>query len=365
MAEAECPSGCNPVAAIKRTLESTFMRFTYWACSLLLSGLVAALSLRLADRGDAAAGEPPASDLLGMPPVARTIFAPPLVDPVNPVDFGAKCDGVSDDSSAFQAALDVGDVRVPAGTCVIDHTVKITVSHRHMECTKGTTLRQTKPVFSMFSVVAPDGETLTGDSIANCVFEGTNSAAPRFILDDDALHYNIPVETRDRVSDFTLVGNTFRRFFGQAMFQTYGEVDGGSGDVIAYNRFESCGYYGAVFVAHRHGYIGHNVLIDCAVGVENDNAQQLGGDNVIEYNDVRAIHGYGAPDMGASVLLTGGTAGDADYSTNIVRYNTVMGVSKKAYFSFTTRPSIIWQKAGGGAAQYRQNTCVRGCKVVQ
>jgi hypothetical protein len=217
----------------------------------------------------------------------------------------------------------------------------------------------------MFSVVAPEGKALTGDSIANCVFVGTNSVAPRFILENDALHYNIPVETRDRVSDFTLVGNTFRRFFGQAMFQTYGEVDGGSGDVIAYNRFESCGYYGAVFVAHRRGYIGHNVLIDCAVGVENDNPRQMGGENVIEYNEVAAVHGYGAPDMGASVLLTGGTAGGANYSTNIVRNNIVKGMSQRAYDSVATLPSIIWQKASGGAAQYRQNTCVSGCKVVQ
>lgn len=337
------------------------MRSASWVSGIFLAGLLAVLSFHvLAGRGDAPADEPRVTL-----PAARAIVVPPLVDPVNPVDFGARCDGVSDDSAAFQAALDKGDVRVPAGTCVINRTVRITVSHRHMECSKGTTLRQTRPVFSMFSVVAPDGKTLTGDSIANCVFVGSNDVAPRFILGDDALHYNIPVETRDRVSDFTLVGNTFRRFFGQAMFQTYGELDGGSGDIIAYNRFESCGYYGAVFVAHRHGYIGHNVLIDCAVGVENDNPQQFGGGNLIEYNVVRAVHGYGAPDMGASVLLTGGTAGDADYSTNIVRYNTVMGVSQKAYDSVATLPSIIWQKAVGGAAQYWQNTCVRGCKVVQ
>jgi hypothetical protein len=328
---------------------------------VFLAGLLAVLSLRvLAGRGDERA-----SDALVTSPVTRAIAAPALVHPLNPVDFGARCDGVSDDSAAFQAALDKGDIRVPAGICVIDRTVKITVSHRHMECSPGTTLKQTKPAFSMFSFIAPDGKTLTGDSIANCVFVGSNSVAPRFILDDDALHYNIPVETRDRVSNFMLVGNIFRRFFGQAMFQTYGEVDGGSGDVIAYNRFESCGYYGAVFVAHRGGYIGHNVLIDCAVGVENDNPGQLSGDNVIEYNEVTAVHGYGAPDMGASVLLTGGTAGGADYSTNIVRYNAVMGVSKKAYDSVATLPSIIWQKASGGAAQYQQNTCVKGCKVVQ
>jgi hypothetical protein len=340
-------------------LEATVVKIAMRLSIILLAGSMALLSWRLlASRNNAPAGNPYVPS-----PVAAKLVAPPLVDPVNPLNFGAKCDGKTDDSKGFQAALDAGDVKVPAGTCVIDRTVRITVSNRHLECSPGTTLKQTNPYApQMFEIVSSDGGTLRGNSIANCVFVGSNEVAPRFFL-DDARHYNTPVLTRDQVSEFRLIGNTFRRFFGQSMFQTYGQVDGGSGDIIAYNRFESCGYYGPVFVAHRNGYIGHNTLVDCAIGVENDNAKQMSGGNIIEYNEVSAVHGYGAPDMGAAALLTGGTAGDADYSTNIVRYNTVMGASKKAREGVL--PSIIWQKASGGAALYLQNTCGNGCKVIQ
>ena len=337
------------------------MKITCRLSDILLAGLFALLSSHLL----AGQGETPADNSLAGSPASPNIVVPALLNPVNPLEFGAKCDGTTDDSPAFQAALNAGDVKVPAGTCVIDRTVKITASNRHLECSRGTTLKQTNPyALSMFEVVSTDGRTLTGDSVANCAFVGSNTVAPRFFL-DDARHYNIPVETRDRVSRFILIGNTFTRFFGQAMFQTYGDVDGGSGDIIAYNRFESCGYYGAVFVAHRNGYIGHNVSIDCALGVENDNPKQLSGGNLIEYNQITAVHGYGAPDMGAAVLLTGGTAGGANYSTNIVRYNTVAGVGQKPSSLVATLPSIIWQKASGGAAQYLKNTCVKGCKVIR
>jgi hypothetical protein len=293
----------------------------------------------------------------------RDSLIPALVNPVNPRQFGAKCNGVTDDSKAFQAAIDAGDVLVPAGTCIIDKTVEITVSHRHLECASGATLAQTNAYAGrMFSVQSKTGEALYGNSIANCTFIGANSDVPQYI-DEDARHWNIAIQTNDKVNGFVLVGNRFSRFYGQATFQTYGAIDGGHGDVIAYNEFKSCGYYGPVFVAHRDGYMGHNVLTDCAIGVENDNAGQMTGGNVIEYNTVTAVHGYGAPDMHASALLTGGAAGDADYSGNIVRYNLVRGKSSAAQRN--GRPSLIYQKAPGRPAQYLRNECIAGCSVIR
>jgi hypothetical protein len=281
---------------------------------------------------------------------APHIVIPQLVDPVSPSAFGAKCDGITDDSAAFQAALDAGDVKVPPGVCVINKTVEVTVSDRHLECSPGTTLKETDTRGGrMFNVFSKTGDVLVGDSIVNCNFVGNNTSAPRY-FNDEARHYNIPVQTQDRV-------------FGQSMFQTYGRVDGGTGDIIAYNTFRSCGYYGPVFVAHKNGYMGHNVLIDCAVGVENDNAGQSSGGNLIEYNVVRAVHGYGAPDMNSSVMLTGGVAGEADYSSNVVRYNSVQGTSDAVGSHGAGLPSMIYEKTKQGA-QYWHNTCDAGCVVI-
>jgi polygalacturonase len=79
--------------------------------------------------------------------------APTLVNPVDPTQYGAKCDGVTDDSSAFQAAVNAGDVKVPASTCVINKTVAINVSYRHIECAPGAVLKQTDAyAANMFNV---------------------------------------------------------------------------------------------------------------------------------------------------------------------------------------------------------------------
>jgi hypothetical protein len=344
-------------------MESTVVKIAYRLSITLLAGLLAVLSWHLlARKGDAPIANPIASPFVASPAAAK-LTAPSLVNPVNPLDFGAKCDGATDDTAAFQAAVNAGDVLVPAGTCVINGTVAVRVSNKHIQC-EGTILKRTTGYkYNMFLIgnEAYNSTVYTNDSIVNCNFVGANSVAPAF-FDKDARHYDIPVETYGIVNNFFLAGNSFKQFFGQSMFQTYSPTDAGSGDVIVHNTFTSCGYYGPVFVAHRNGYIGHNVLIDCALGVENDDPGQMSGGNIIEYNQITAVHGYGAPDMGAAVLLTGGTAGGANYSTNIVRYNKVTGAGSA---SVKTLPSIIWQKASGGAALYLQNTCANGCKVIR
>jgi len=286
--------------------------------------------------------------------------APTLVHPVNPMDFGAKCDGITDDSAAFQAAIDASDVLVPSKTCLINRTVRVTTSHKHIECSPGATLLHTDPfAFDMIRIVAY-AEPIGDVSVVNCHFLGTNTVAPQY-FENDNRHWDIPIRALNTVNDIYIAGNTFERFFGQSMFQTYAPVNGGTGARIEYNTFKSCGYYGPALVASVNGYIGHNTLVDCALGVENDNATQMSGGNIIEYNTLTAIFGYGAPDMHASVMLTGGAAGGANYSTNIVRYNTVSGVGSAAKGSL---PSVIYQKNPTGPAQYVGNTCGAGCTIV-
>jgi hypothetical protein len=298
------------------------------------------------------------------------VSVPTLVNPVNPMNYGALCNGTTNDTAAFQAAINASDVLVPANkTCVINGTVNVTTNNRHIQCGANTILKQnvTGPIiFDIKEAVA--GQRLTGVSIANCYFLGTNTSPPTTDWNNSAKHWNIPIQTRDRVDNVIIVGNTFDRFYGQAMFETYGVVDGGHGDQISYNTFKNCGYYGPVFIAHTNGYIGHNTMIDCATGVENDivTPAQLSGGNIIEYNTITCIYGYGALDMEACAMLTGGTTAGSNYSTNIVRNNTISGVANAQGAHPGTHSRIFtgirW--IGNLAAQYINNSCTNGCEVL-
>jgi hypothetical protein len=298
---------------------------------------------------------------------------PTLVNPVNPMTKGAACDGVTDDTAAFQQSVTDRDVLVPDNkTCVINGTIVVNINNRHIQCGANTIIKQnvTGPiVFEIKEAIA--GQRLTGVSIANCTFIGTNTVPPTTDWNNPSKHWNFPILTRDRVDNVVIINNTFDRFYGQAMFQTSGSYDGGHGDQITYNTFKNCGYYGPVFVAHINGYIGHNTSIDCAIGVENDavTPAQLSGGNIIEYNTLSCIYGYGAPDIGACTTLSGGaTIGGQDYSTNIVRNNAVSGTAN-ASGAHPGSPSYIligsnpnW--GGAIAAQYSNNTCTNGCQTI-
>ncbi|MDR5759816.1 hypothetical protein [Caballeronia sp. LZ035] len=291
----------------------------------------------------------PGAQILTLPKNPKCIETsferPALHDPVDPMRYGAKCDGHTDDTAAFQRAIDASDVMVPARTCVIAHTVTIKTSYRRMECKPGAVLRRNVAgEHTMFLYRAGNGLMLN-NSIVGCTFEGANTPKP--VVDWDAPgHWDIPVETNDNVSNFFLAGNTFRQFFGQSMFQT-GGANGGSGDRVVFNTFDNCPLYGPVFVGHRNGYVGYNKAMSCTVGVENDDATQNSGGNVFECNQITSNL--------SEAKLTGGVYGDrTNYGGNTVRYNTVAG--KDTWV-------LIKHQHKGTDAKYLDNVCSGGCKT--
>jgi hypothetical protein len=262
----------------------------------------------------------------------QTSFTPPtLVNPRDPKNYGAAGNGTSDDTKAFQAAVNAGDVLVPAGTYLINGTVIIKASHRHIQCQPGATFRKTvREDSNMFNFEGPS----TGNSLVGCTFVGAN---PTRIRDwDHPGHYDIPVQTNGAVDNFVLAGNSFRDFFGQSMFQTEGQ-GGGTGDVLVFNSFANCPLYGIALVGSINGHVAYNQADNCRLGVENNDAGQDTGGNVLECNAM--INGGN---------ITGGSNGEGgvDYSGNIVRHNILDG----GYIQMSP-------PEGGKPAQYIDNTC--------
>src|SRR5260221_12344667 len=76
--------------------------------------------------------------------LSATLFITPVIDgpsgaprgSVTPQAYGAKGDGVTDDTAAFQSALAAGDLVVPAATYLINGNIYVP-SYRNVQCQPG------------------------------------------------------------------------------------------------------------------------------------------------------------------------------------------------------------------------------------
>ena len=76
---------------------------------------------------------------------------------VNVIDFGAKGDGVTDDTVAIQKALDNGgDIFFPAGTYVVKNTLKLKQSNTRLFGVKGKTILDWSKASSVFNTIGAE-----------------------------------------------------------------------------------------------------------------------------------------------------------------------------------------------------------------
>ena len=306
-------------------------------------------------------------------------IAPPnLVNPQNPLNYGADPTGKNDSTTAFQNALNAGDVLVPAGHFLISGHLYFP-TNRHMQCTLSNGTSGTDQSFlvntAMTGYQMIDMDVTTGSSIFYCGFRGPNAD----IASRPAINTNAPFFVRisggagGSTSNNQLVGNDFNGIQGGVgaviVYAPPGD-SAPSGTVISWNTFEHCGYY-AVQVAAAQGTttISHNTLNDCSGFVEGNVTSPATPNTgvVINSNTLTFTYGVGATEPNCSSLLgfcgydglTGGaSAGGAafNYSNNTVSNNIVDGIY----------PSTILQSAVGGSqndAVYTNNTCTGGCAV--
>ena len=317
---------------------------------------------------------------LPTPSPARTplggITPPALVNPQNPRNYGADPTGTNDSTTAFQNALNAGDVLVPAGHFLITGHLYFP-TNRHMQCTLSNGTFGTHESFlvntAMTGYQMIDMDATTGSSIFYCGFRGPNAD----IASRPAVNTNLPFFVRisglsgGSTSNNQLVGNDFNGIQGVvAAVVVYAPAGDSapSGTVISWNTFEHCGYY-AVQVAAAQGTttISHNTLNDCSGFVEGNVTTLATPDTgvVINSNHLTFTYGVGATEPNCASLLgfcgfdglTGGcsaSGGVFNYSGNTVSNNIVDG----------TYSSTIMETAVGGSqndATYINNTCNSPC----
>lgn len=289
---------------------------------------------------------------------------PVLVKPVDPTAYGAKGDGVTDNTTAFISALAAGDILIPAGTYIIQGTIKVPAG-RNIQCASSSTVHIINPVHSttsnhMFQFWS------TGGSISNCHLSGSsdfnvNGSAAY----DETMAFNFLVTIVDywaTVSQVKVVNNIFDNCHGNTCIAVYGASASGGlaiGNSIIYNTFRTCGMSGVLIDAGTDNLVAYNSATDCALIVANDTANSVNSNNILEYNSLHVNFGTGyAFNVGYFVDtlgISGGQTGSANYSSNIVRNNTLVGngiLNSVSLGVQTTYP-----------AQYYNNSCTNGCTV--
>lgn len=104
-----------------------------------------------------------------------------LTDIVNVKDFGAKCDGLSDDSPAFQNAHDsvpFGTINIPVGTCVLKSNINISRDNiKWRGAGQGATRLQMEPtVTKLFNVGRSGSAQLVLPEFSDFTIDGSRAS---------------------------------------------------------------------------------------------------------------------------------------------------------------------------------------------
>ncbi len=287
-------------------------------------------------------------------PLGSCPTQPSLVSPHSPVSYGADSSGTSDATSAFQSAINAGDLDIPAGTFLINGSVQVP-DNRNIRCEAGAILKETS-LTSNAKMFQWNGKI--NGSLFNCSFRGPNynaSGRPKFDTSfSNQYQFFVQLNTvNGRGGSTTIVGNDFNGNYGNSAIMLYGNDTSGpvNNNTICGNAFEHCGYYGPLIDSGSHNTISNNKLSDCSGFVEGDDSGQINSNNLFTNNHLTFTYGNGYTVWSA---LTGGSAGCLNYSANLVQNNIVDG----------PYPSVILQTVScGSPAQYSGNTCTGGCTV--
>jgi hypothetical protein len=287
-------------------------------------------------------------------PGVGAVPLPQLIHPVSPLSYGAKGDGVTDDTAAFQAAVNADDVLIPPGTYKISGQVLVP-SNRNIQCQSLTTVLLNPQTHTggnaIFFVKGSQNW-----SISNCTLQGTNTSTPPGY--DSVNEWNFLVEVDAAVGspngNGLVTGNILKGSWANSALTVYGNDFTGpySNITIAGNEFYNCGHYGISLISAVNSHISYNKAVDCSMGSEADDLGQQNAGNVWDHNYVGKVQGSGYNQQGGFTFLSCGSAAGFNYSGNTCEYNTIDG-------------AWLYESASSPSYEglYIENMCINGCVI--
>jgi hypothetical protein len=277
----------------------------------------------------------------------------PLTAPVgygNPITFGATGNGTTDDTAAFQSAVNAGNVYVSqTGTYLIVGQV-LMPSNRILQCASGVILKTNKHDSNDSGLLRLN--STNNVAILGCTLIGTNTTVPP-ILDGNQGNSLISLFG---ATNTLIAANTCKWSWSNSCIHLTDSTDSNTGtpssnNTIRNNELDATGYYGVAIIDGIYNTVNWNNAVDAAIGSEANSGETPTGNshNTYSNNVVTKVHTNGYN----NVILTGGAAiSNFDYSTNMVSNNHVTGSG-----------SAILVDDGGGEIQahYTNNLCDGGC----
>jgi len=154
--------------------------------------------------------------------------------PNNVKDFGATGDGVTDDSAAIQAALDLkGQVYIPAGTYIINTTLRIKSNTKlYGDGTEATILKEGGTVGTTLGTLA------TSILVNQAYSDGDSAGNDSMHIENIAFHGNrvTPVADGSATSTNKGIGGVYLQYASRSRIRDCYFKDGWSGFVIADTR---------------------------------------------------------------------------------------------------------------------------------
>ena len=226
---------------------------------------------------------------------------------VAPQLYGAKGDKLTDDTWAFQSALDEVNVLVPAGTYLINHGIRVP-GYRNLRCQPGANLHTTRHDSKESGVLIFDAVSYS--SVIGCTITGSNTGT---IAALDANQWNYLIWIRGPSHNIVVAGNTLKYSWANSALH----IDGNEGSpnipsteiLVAYNDFESNGYYGVATISASNVDVLHNRFVDSSCCAEANSATtDQSMYNVYAYNYMTSVNGNAAAcgNCEFGIFLTGG-----------------------------------------------------------
>lgn len=303
---------------------------------------------------------PGTSTQVGAACLARSSY-PALVNPQDPVSYGADKTGVNDSTIAFQDAVNTGDLNISQpGTYRIDGgNGVIPPSNRRIECAAGVTLKTTlhDSAFTAIFNIGWSGP-VSNVTIAGCDFQGANvGSGPRPL---DSNQFNFLVVMGGNSSGLVAEGNTFEYPFANSAL----EIFGCSNCTVQYNTFSHSALYGPNVQYGTNVLLQNNISTDGDMGWEDNECPgtqpgtgTLTNNELIYQNGTCARLGNSGCPNGVNIYGGGYPAG-CNYSSINVNKNYCAGTDSVQH------ATIYNQDSGGGYPNYNNNILGPGCSCL-